>query len=548
MRRPSTETPDNVVRFSNLFKCNERSYGVWTPKRGSLSEGDGLTVKGSAIPLEAFRCHLEGTRGVGGVPILDDNTCVWAAIDFDTHGPKGRQFNVLELAAKIEKYKYPLILCTSKSGGAHAYVFFEDPTPAAMVRPQLARWARALGWPEIEIFPKQVNLDVPLGEKERPTGNWLNLPYFAVDRTNRYCLSGGKQLSFEQFLDLAENSRYRIDAETAAQDEYAAGPPCLQEMIRNRVDEGNRNTAVFQAAVFLKRAVPEAWKIKVQEFNSMALGTPLGYKEVRQIIGSVNRKDYNYKCREEPCLSLCNREMCRTREFGITDSDTRANELPPFDRIEKVIATPIRWVLHIKGQEIELDTPSLFEFGRVRQAVYERLNILLPRMKNDEWDVHLREVAERAKLRYETTADDMIFQKMVDFLRRARIDKLVPEETRREDLLRKRPALISITNTKFTARGQVDERGNEDPQGRVWYYAFRAQDFIDHMRRHRALTVQEHQVHTILHRVLKAGDDSNDFLRDRFRIGERTLRNVWCIPEIMVSSETVPDKKITVEF
>lgn len=533
----------NVIRFMQLFRCNERSYGTLVPPKWG-----GLTIKGQAIPQDAFRAHLEGEIGLGGVPILDDGTCWWAAIDFDVHGPKGRDFNIFELASKIEKFRYPLILCRSKSGGAHAYVFFAEPTPCAAVRPLLARWAQVLGWSDVEIFPKQSNLDLALGEKDRPLGNWLNLPYFNVKETKRYCITGGKEASLEYFLELAEGGRYRLDAEQAAHsNEYASGPPCIQEMIKNRVDEGNRNLAVFQAAVFLKRYTPEDWKQKLQEFNALALTTPLGYKELRQITGSVNRRDYNYKCREEPCKSLCNKAVCSTREFGITDGDTRANELPPFDKIEKVIATPVRWVLHIKGQQIELESSALFDFSRVRMAVYEKLNILLPRMKSEEWDGHLREVAERAETRHETTLDDVIFQKMCDFVRRAHQDRQIPEEQRRESLLRKMPALISISNTQFKPRGQVDEKGQLDEVGRVWYYAFRATDFIDYMRRHKALIVQEHQVHTILHRVLD-NDNTGDCMRDRFRVGERTLRNVWCVPEQIVSNEAVPQKVFTAEF
>jgi hypothetical protein len=532
----------NVIRFIQLYRCNERSYGAVKPPAFK-----GLTIKGHPIPREAYRAHLEGEVGLGGVPILDDGTCWWAAIDFDVHGPNGRDFNIFELAAKIEKYRYPLILCRSKSGGAHAYVFFAEPTPAAVVRPLLSRWAQVLGWKTVEVFPKQSNLEAPLGEKERPLGNWLNLPYFDVKQTQRYCISGGKEVSFEYFLELAEGGRYRVEADQAAQsDEYTAGPPCLQEMIRQRVDEGNRNNAVFQAAVFLKRARPEDWKQRVAEFNALALTSPLNFKELRQIQGSVNRRDYNYKCREEPCKSFCNRELCGTREFGITADDTKANELPPFDRIEKVIATPIRWVLHIKGQQIELSSQELFDFSRVRMAVYEKLNVLLPRMKAEDWDVHLREVAERAKTRHETTIDDTIFQKMCDFVRRAHQDRATPEDNRREALLRKMPALISFSNTQFKPRGQVDEKGALDEIGRTWYYAFRAQDFIDYMRRHKALTVQEHQVHTILHRVLDG--EAGDCLRDRFRIGERVLRNVWCVPEQIVATETVPEKKFIAEY
>ena len=62
-------------------------------------------------------------------------------------------------------------------------------------------------------------------------------------------------------------------------------------------------------------------------------------------------------------------------------------KLPPFDRIEKVIATPVRWVLFIRQQQIELTSQQLFDFNAVRMAVYEKLNLLLPRMKADEWDV-----------------------------------------------------------------------------------------------------------------------------------------------------------------
>lgn len=532
----------NVERFAALFRCNDRSYGSWRPPNRSA------TIKGHAIPIEAYRAHLEGTVGLGGVPILDDNTCWWGAIDVDVHGPNGRDFNLFELADKVERLKLPLLLCRSKSGGAHLYCFMQEPTPAAALRPQLARWAQALGWAGAEIFPKQANLDAPLGG-EPPLGNWINLPYFNIAETNRYCVHGGKEASFEYFLELAEGSRYKLaaGAEEGAIGDFANGPPCLQEMIRNRVDEGGRNTAAFQAAVFLKRAFPGDWKQRIGEFNTLALTKPLNFKELRQITSSVNRKEYNYKCREEPCRSLCNKAECGKREFGITDNDVKANELPPFDKIEKVIATPVRWVLHIKGQQIELTSAELFDYNRVRVAVYEKLSLLLPRMKNDEWDAHLREVAERAKVRYETTAEDVLFTKLCAFLDRASKDKTRPEDERRDALLRRMPALISFSDTRFRPRGQVDERGQLDEVGRVWYYAFRAQDFIDHMRRHKTLTLLEHQVHTVLHKLMDPDGDVGA-LRDKFRVREKVLRNVWCVPERHIASETVPAKRFESEY
>lgn len=529
----------NVERFAQLFICNDRSYGVYNPKSRTKMH----TVKGEPIPPEAYRSHLEGEVGLGGVPILDDGNVWWAAIDIDTHGPRGQNIDLLALAAKVEKFKLPLLACRSKSGGAHLYCFFTEPTPAVRVRPWMAKWSALLGYGEAEIFPKQVSLEAPIGG-ERPLGNWINLPYYNIHQTDRYCVIGGKEAPFEFFLDTAEGARYKLPADEAASGEYEQGPPCLQAMIRNRVDEGNRNNAVFQAAVFMKRAFPsDDWKQKVSEFNALAMVTPLGQRELRQVVGSVGRKDYQYKCREEPCRALCDREVCRTREFGITAGDIKANELPPFDRVEKVISTPVRWILHIQGQQIELTSAQLFDFGQVRQAVYEKLNLLLPRMKADEWDVHLREVAERAKVRFEQTIDDVIFTKLCDFLRRTTQDKMMPEEDRRKLILRRMPALVSISDTRFKPRGQVDERGSLDEIGRVWYYAFRTQDFIDHMRRHKALSVQEHQVHTILHRVL--GEDSQ---RDKFRVGDVIIRNIWFVPEHNVNTESVPVHVVKMEF
>lgn len=528
---------DIIPRFKQLFQCNERSYGTYVPKVKKA-----LTIKGHPIPDDAWQSHFEGGVGVGGVPILDDGKCWWAAIDIDTHGPNGQNVDLLKIEAKVRHHRLPLLLCRSRSGGAHLYCFFKEPTPAAVVKPQLGRWAATLGFPTAEIFPKQISLDAPLG-CDRPLGNWLNLPYFEANGTNRFCIYNGKQVSLEYFLEIAEGSRHVIAVSEDDVDDYKIGPPCLQGMIRNRVDEGGRNNAVYQAAVFLKRAYPEDWKNRVREFNSLALTAPLVDREIRQIVSSVGRKDYQYKCREEPCKSLCDKSLCSQREFGITEGDLKANELPPFERIEKVISTPVRWVIHIQGQKVDLTSEQLFEYRKVRIAVYEALNLLLPPMKNEEWDLHLREVALRAETRVETTIEDVIFQRLCEFLRRAQQDRLIPEEDRRQALARKMPALVSISDMKYRPRGQVDEKGGMITEGVRWYYAFKAEDFIDYLRRQKALIVPEHQVHTILHRTL--GEDAK---RDKIRAGTRNLRSVWFIDETAVANETVPDKKFTLEY
>jgi hypothetical protein len=528
---------EDIDRFLALYKGNPRSFGVFNPN----SRTHMTTVK-SEYTDEHVRSHLEGELGLGMVPILDDGTCWWAALDIDVHGPNKVDVDLSTIEQKVTRSELPLVVCRSKSGGAHCYLFLKEATPVVVVRAMLARWAATLGHPQAEIFPKQVSLDPPKGESERPLGNWINLPYYDADKTERWAIDGGKQVTFEYFLELAEGRRTLLEdfADTAV-DDYVNGPPCLQRMLDEKVDEGGRNTAMFQAAVYLKRAFGENWRDKAGEFNRGAFVAPLDNREFRIICNSVNKKDYQYKCREEPCRTLCNRELCKTREFGITDGDAAANEIPLFENVQQVIATPIRWILTVKGKVIEVTTPELFNYETVRQRVGEKLHIVLPRIKSTEWDQYLREIMKNVEIRHETTVEDQVFAKLCEFLRRGRTDKSRPEMDRRDDLRRGVPTLIAIERSPTFEGGKLKrpERGTES-----WYYAFRIGDFIEYLRKKKALPCPDHQIATILYRVL--GEDAK---RDKIRVADgKRIGNVWCIAETHVDSEEVPVKNFSQEY
>jgi hypothetical protein len=527
-------TEEQVEQFLSLFQGNGRSFGQWNPN----SKSKMLTVK-SEYTTEHARAHLEGEIGLGMVPIRDDNKCLFAAIDIDVHGPNGGHVDLIAIESRIAKAALPLIVCRSKSGGAHCYLFLKEPEDANSVRLMLGRWAAVVGHPTAEIFPKQAKLDPPKGSTDRPLGNWINLPYFMAEGTDRYALDGGKEVNFDYFIEMAEGKRASLsDYSTVASEvDYSKGPPCVAEMVRNKVEEGNRNLAAFQAGIFLKRAFPEDWRTRLEEFNKQAFVSPLNVREMRTIGGSISKKDYQYKCREEPCKTLCNKDLCKTREFGISKDDSTANEIPIFDAVEKVIATPVRWVLRIGKDEIEVTTPQLFNYDMVRQAVGERLHIVLPRIKNQEWDQYLREIMSKVQVRRETTIEDMIFQKLCEYLRRVRVDKTRPEDDRREDLRRGQPALISITRMTFI-NGKAEAAGECE-----WYFAFRLFDFVDYLTRKKALPVPAHQIATCLTRVL--GEDAK---RDKMRVGPHRVTNVWCVPEKSVEEESVPAKTFEQEF
>lgn len=521
-----------IERFASLFTGNKRSFGQYLPN-AKIKQ---FTVN-EEYTTEHFRSHLEGHVGVGVSPITDDNKCLWAVIDVDIHGPNGQQVDLEKIEQQVERDKLPLIVCRSKSGGAHIYLFFKEPTEAGRVRLILSRWSAALGYPTAEVFPKQVTLDMQPSDTERPKGSWVNLPYYNAHETDRWALDGGKQVTFDYFLALAEGKRIDLhEYEHGADIDYTKGPPCLQEILKNRIEEGNRNTAVFQAAVYLKRAFKDDWKSRLVEFNSMALVTPLGQQELRTIMGSVHKRDYQYKCREEPCRTFCNKEACKKREFGITDKDASANEIPLIDKVEKVISTPIRWDLTIKGKVVSVSTAELFNYEAVRQRVGEALHMVLPRLKNMEWDLFLQEIMGKVEIKEEMTVDGLIFERLCEFLRRARRDKNIPEDERRDELRRSMPAYVCLTRTSFN-------QGTLEKAGPAWHFAFKMMDFIEWLKRKKAMPVPDHMIHTHLSKLL--GEDAK---RTKMRVGSSQVGNVWMVPEEAIDEEKVPEKVFAAEF
>ena len=63
---------------------------------------------------------------MGIIPIDDNNQCKWGAIDVDTYDG----FDYKILIKKIVEKKIPLVVCKSKSGGAHIFLFVREPVLA----------------------------------------------------------------------------------------------------------------------------------------------------------------------------------------------------------------------------------------------------------------------------------------------------------------------------------------------------------------------------------------------------------------------------------
>ena len=378
-----------------FFKGLDRAY-VRVPiksvevKEGQKVEANAFTVR-EEVTKEIWELHLKGEENLAIIPITDSAKVHFGAIDIDDY-----KINFQTLENKVSRLKLPLIVCRSKSGGAHLYLFLEHAMSAKFVVSKLRMFAMVLGY-SYEIFPKQIRL-----ASERDTGNGISMPYYAGDETNRYAFHDNKRLTVNEFLKLAHVRRISkedlINCEIEIEGEFKDAPPCLQVLSQSGIPSGYRNDGLFSFGVFCRRKFGDDWKSKLEEFNQKVCSPPLQSTELLGILKSLSKQNigYFYRCTISPLVGCCNKEECRKLEYGIGTHD----EIPiTIATLVKVATEPPIYIVQLDDQRIELSSSQLLNFGDFRKKVFENLNILLPRITNKQWDIEVAKLLETIEIR-----------------------------------------------------------------------------------------------------------------------------------------------------
>jgi hypothetical protein len=381
-------------RFRALFSGLERAHGTYsnidTTREDGKRTGKAVT-KREPVTDELWAGHLAGKNGIGIIPIRDDGTVVFGAVDIDVYA----DLDPASVAATIARHKLPLVPCRSKSGGAHIYCFTRVPVPASQMQAKLREVAALLGHGSAEVFPKQCVLLAESGD----LGSWINMPYFDGVNTTRYAVKAdGDPFSPEAFLDHAEACRvepaFFTKSLDAAPPELKDGPPCLATLVQIGFPEGSRNNGAYDLAVFVKRRYPDEWEKRLHEFNERFMQPPLSSSEVQQVIQSFKRgKDYRYKCSESPIAQHCNPGLCRTRKYGVG-----GGLMPEFGPLTKQEGDTVVWFWTVNGKRIRLHTEELFRFNKFRERCGEVLTVLVPAMKQNDWDGVIGRAMENAEV------------------------------------------------------------------------------------------------------------------------------------------------------
>lgn len=201
--------------FSELFNGYEHAHGRYDmrharkdPATGKV-KGGMFTIPDPVVPTN-WLDHLNGRGpGLGIIPLREDLTVGFGAIDLDTVGQNALRESIYELESRVRDLGLPLICCQSKSGGVHLYVFLKYPTDGRTVQRQLQEWASTLGYGSFtrgrfqgaEVFPKQTT------RTSTEVGNWINLPYFGASRP---AVINGEHASLETFVAEAQRRKVQI--------------------------------------------------------------------------------------------------------------------------------------------------------------------------------------------------------------------------------------------------------------------------------------------------------------------------------------------------
>ncbi len=485
-----------AARMRALFAGLDRAYGTYkvTGTRNGKQVGEALTLI-EPVTEALWQGHLDGKRGLGVIPIRDDSTAMFGAIDIDQY----EGIDLRKIIAQVHALRYPLCPCRSKSGGLHLYIFLSSPAQAGELRDRLAAMAASLGFGGSEVFPKQAHILASRGD----VGQWINMPYFEASQTQRYGLDDEAQpLGIEAFLALAESRRVALAdiaiLEGESLGDLTDGPPCLGYLVSQGVETGMRNDVAFNLTVYLKQARPDSWRVLLEEQNSRYFRPPLDKQELRSVLRSVGNKEYLYACSKSPLKAHCDKGACRLRKYGIG----QGGDFPLLTGLTKFDTQPPIWFVDVDGgNRVELTTEDLQNQVRFQRRCIECLNAMPPAIKPEQWRTMVHTLLEHVVV-IQVSSDASAVGQLLDLL-----------------------------ETFCTSRAQAKAK-EELLIGKPWLnegrHYFRMADLMAHLDRQRFREFKVHQVA----KILKEKGAATVFMRLN-----RKGVNLWSVPEFERASD-----------
>lgn len=515
-----------VSRMMTLFAGAKTAHGTHgEPEQNNLKwiiKNSARTLREAVTP-KLWQEHLAGKRPLGIIPIAEDSSCSWGAVDVDDYS-----MDQLDVIKRVEAAKLPLVPCQSKSGGLHLFLFAKSPVPAAIMQATLKAIAAKLGVADSEIFPKQVSVDTERGD----LGNWMIMPYYGDTFNGRLqeqigIKATGLPMTVTEFLDFAESRR--VDNEKMQELQkirpsqakakkgmnghahlggdpkvpFSDGPVCLEILASQGVKAGMQNETLFNMGLYYKLAFPDDWEERLARANEEFLTPPGSADGLASVIKQLKKKDYQYGCKKRPLCDHCNAAVCRLRKFGVGEG---ADHLM-VSGLTKLGSEPALWFLNVgdKKERLQFTTEQLLDFRQFARISASIAKYVPAVMSQGAWHTIMKgliEAAEELPVTEEISRTGQFKEVLEEFLtnrQRART---------KEDILSGRP-------------WESEEDG---------VYYFQMKDFSKFLQRE---NIMKDLTRIEMGEFIKKLDGKNTVLR----IGPKTVR-VWAIPRDAFDEKT----------
>jgi hypothetical protein len=358
-----------------------------------------------------------------------------------------------------------------------------------LIRSKLREAAAAIGHADVEVFPKQSTILIEKGD----LGNFLNLPYYNAKNSTRYAYKDdGTAASLLEFIELYNKySLENIDkvAIKISDKVIPDGPPCLQQLCTQGFPEGTRNNGLFNIAVFLRKLDADNWKVLLEKHNQQYMNPPLAASEVVTVQNQLEKKEYNYRCKEPPINSYCNAQVCRTRKYGVGGGASLE-----FSALTKLETEPPVWILNVGDARMELQTDELQIQTKFQKKCMDALNLMPPLVKQSVWQESIEKLFINL-IKIPVSDDGSVAGQFEAYLQEFCTDRAQAQN--RDELTLRKP-------------------WTED--GISW---FRLKDLADYLTRNKFTHYNTGQLVQALRRL--------DGKSDKFNLKGRTVR-VWGVP------------------
>lgn len=447
---------EQILRLQSLFRGNPRVIGQASndliqdeKDPDKLNQSRRGFVQGPATDVH-WKDHLEGKVSLGLVPIDDYSYVKFMAIDVDLDIMSELNLTLVSIYAQVEANNLPFIVCRSKSGACHLFVFFTEQAPVAPVRKAMMGMADFLGLNigkrPAEYFPHTSKLDIT------SNGKYINLPYFNSEDTNRFAITAsGSSLSLNEFIHLAESKmvskesfckwKAPLSSTDNLRDVVVNGPPCLQTIYDQGLQDGTKNDILLQFGILFKKYNKNTYMENVSLINQTRTDKPHDGSDLETTLKQLKKKDFHYNC-SHPCMApICAKSLCMSRKYGIK----AAVDFPEIKEIIQWGANDEYFEIVLAKTEsreevkFKIEAERIFSFDSMQTAVLQAIHIVLPVPKKFDWMEFITTLATKIR-RVEVSKEFSIEHAIRTLILERATSRTVGNKL--EDLMVKRPVLV----------------------------------------------------------------------------------------------------------